>query len=62
MVYQRIADYIKERGITQAHICRETGLGSNAVSQLLKGERKITIEEYIAICDALSVPLDQFRG
>lgn len=61
MVYQRIADYMRSHGVTQAHICRETGLGTNAVSSILKGERKISVEEYIAICDALGVQLDHFR-
>lgn len=60
MVYERIADYLTDKGIKQAFLSRETGLSANAVSQILKGERKITIEEYISICTALGVELSYF--
>lgn len=60
MVYSRIAEFMRDKGITQSHVAKQTGLSANAVSQILKGERKITIEEYVGICAALGTSLDYF--
>lgn len=33
----------------------------NTLSYLLNGKRKMSVEEYFAICDALAVPVDTFE-
>ena len=62
MVHERLADYIKANGITQAHICRKTGLSANAVSQILKGEQRLPVDDYVAICAAINVEPSRFLG
>jgi transcriptional regulator with XRE-family HTH domain len=60
MVYQEIDRYLKNKGITQAYIARNTGLSESAVSMALSGKRDIEVEEYIRICAALNVPVSMF--
>lgn len=60
MVRQRIADYLESKGIKQTFICEKTGMTPQALGAALKRERKIDIDEYIAICDALDLPYDYF--
>lgn len=60
MVRQRIADYLGHKGIKQAFICEKTGMTPQALGAALKRDRKIDIDEYIAICDALNLPYDYF--
>lgn len=60
MVHERIADYLTDKGIKQSFLVRETGMSANAISCTLKGERKLTVEEYAAICNALGVKPSAF--
>ena len=60
MVHEKLADYLAENGIKQSHIVRETGMSANAVSLVLKGERKLTVDEFADICAALNVKPETF--
>ncbi len=60
MIAKTIAKYIKEKGIKQVFLCEKTGLTKHCVSMLLKGQRKLSIDEYEKICTALNVPYDYF--
>ncbi len=57
---QDIRKYLKEKGITQAHVSRLTGIDKIKLSVALNGKRKITIDEYALICGALGVNMDFF--
>lgn len=60
MVYQKIAEYIEDIGINKAAIARKIGMEKQSFYQCLSGDRKISADEYVAICAALQVPLDRF--
>ena len=53
MIYERIAKFVEENGIKQSALAEKTGMTKQALSNSLRGLRKITAEEYAAICRAL---------
>lgn len=59
-VGEKIADHLQSNGISQAHVARVTGMSLSKINLLLHGRRRITIDDYICICDALHVPVDVF--
>ena len=57
----KIGKYLKDRGITQAFLLRETGLTASAISDICSGSRKgIDCLEYYRICQALKVDMLTF--
>lgn len=60
MIYEKIATYIKENMIVQASVARKAGMTEQALSDSLRGVRRLTAEEYVSICHTLKVPLDHF--
>ena len=57
----KIGKYLKDRGITQSFLVRETGLTASAISDICSGSRKgIDCLEYYKICKALGVDLMTF--
>ena len=62
MIADAIAKYIKENGIKQSFLCKQTGLTRHCVSQSLNGKRRLSIEEYEKICSALEVSCEYFFG
>ncbi len=60
MVADAIAKYMTEKGIKQVFLCEKCGLSKHSVSLILKNKRKVDVEEYRKICDALEVPYDYF--
>lgn len=56
-----IKKYMEENGIKQCFVSKETGIPANVLNMILNDNRKIEANEYMKICDALHVPLDQFR-
>lgn len=60
MIAEAIAKYMAEHHIKQAVLCRRTGLSRRSVSLALRGMRKISVEEYAQICDALNISYDYF--
>jgi transcriptional regulator with XRE-family HTH domain len=55
-----IKEYLNERGISQAFLCRKTHIGRAKLSLSLNGDRRLSLEEYAAICGALGVNTDYF--
>ena len=43
---------------SQADVCRATGLKANRLSQYVSGERPLTLDAAVKICDAYGVTLD----
>ncbi len=60
MLGERIKDYIDSQGLKLGAIAERIGIPMNTFSTMMNGKRKITAEEYFAICKALNVPLDMF--
>ena len=58
--YEKISDYIKQNGIKQTFIADRCGWTKQKLHYLLHGKNRITVEDYEAICEALSVPFDFF--
>ncbi len=60
MIAESIKEYVEQKGIKQVAISDATGMSKAAVSQTLNGQRTLTAEEYLAICDFLEVPYSKF--
>lgn len=60
MIGNRIYNYLREKGITQASVARRAGIDKRTLSFMANGKRKITAEEYYRICKALELPLEYF--
>lgn len=56
-----IKEYIEAKGIKQSYISEKTGIPKTILNLMLNNNRKIEVNEYMKICDALNVPLDKFR-
>ena len=56
----RIRSYMRETGRTQNYLCKRTGLSASAISLSLGGKRRLRLDEYCAICNALEVEPDFF--
>ncbi len=59
-VGQKIRSYIDARHITQAWLSGRTKIPADKLSLSLKGRRRLTFEEYEAICWALGVGVNEF--
>ena len=55
-----IKSYLDEKGISQMSICKKCGITPAKLSQSLRGNRQLTLEEYARICGALDVNIDMF--
>lgn len=57
-----IAKIVEERGLKQLYIAEKTGLTPDVVSKILRGERRLTAEEFLTFCDVLNISPDIFRS
>lgn len=55
-----IKEYLKKRGITQAHVSRETGIETSKLNLALNGGRRLSLDEYAIICGVLGVDTNFF--
>lgn len=62
MIATNIKKYLESKGIKQSFISEKTGIPLAALNATLNGNRKIQVDEYFSICDALNVDLDFFRN
>lgn len=60
MVEREILGFLNANGITQKHISDVTGISAPALNMMLKGKRRIQLEEYALICGALQLNTDYF--
>ncbi len=60
MISKEIAKYIRDHGIKQKYICQKTGLTKYIISCAFRGKRKLSVEEYQKICEALNLPYEYF--
>lgn len=59
-VAAKILNYLKENGISQAHVSQATGISSTKLNLTLNDKRRLTFPEYEAICFALTLPVEKF--
>lgn len=55
-----IKKYLKDNGVSQTFVSKQTGIELPKLSLALNGKRKITIDEYFLICGALGLNVDYF--
>ena len=58
---KKIAEYLKEHGISQKFLVVKTGLEPEKVSNIVNGKRKISGDELISFCNVLGLTLDYFK-
>jgi len=58
----RITELLKEKGMTQADVCKITGISSALISNYATGKASPSLDKAIAIADALNVTLDELVG
>lgn len=56
-----IKKYIEKNGIKQTFVSEKTGIPDPILNMMLNDKRKIEVNEYMKICDAIGVPLEQFK-
>lgn len=56
----KIKQYLEENGISQVYISRKTHIPSVKLNLSLNGKRRLTFDEYAAICGVLNVNTDKF--
>lgn len=56
-----IKKYLEENGIKQTFVSEKTGIPAPILNMMLNDNRKIEANEYMKICDAIGVPLEQFK-
>lgn len=60
MVIKYIAAYIHEKGIQQSKLAKYLNIKPQTMGQILAGKRRLTADEYSAICEFLEVPYERF--
>lgn len=57
----KVKQYLDENGIKYSFLSEKIGIPMNVLSPLLNGKRKMSVEEYFLICNALELPVDTFE-
>lgn len=53
--------YLVKNGLKQSYIARKARIPEPIFCMMLNDKRKIEVNEYMRICDAIGVPLEQFK-
>lgn len=59
-MHKRIKQYIDDRGLSQKIIAANMGETESRLSLLLNGKRRMTVDDYEAICRAMAVDPARF--
>jgi transcriptional regulator with XRE-family HTH domain len=62
MVYERINAAVSKSGIKQKVIAERIGVSEQALSAMLSGRRKISVDEFFGLCIVLNVTPDDLYG
>lgn len=60
MIGAMIKEYISGLGLKFGAVAERAGIPFNTFSAMLNGKRKITVEEFFSICQALGVEPNTF--
>lgn len=55
-----IRQYLEDHGIKQTFVSDQCGWTKQKTNAIVTGKRRITADEYGAICEAVGVPYDYF--
>lgn len=58
--YWRLKQFIEERGLIQKFVAQKTGIEEVALSNILNGRQKCSLENYVKLCIFFNVPFDSF--
>lgn len=62
MVYERINAAVAKSGIKQKVIAERIGVSEQALSAMLSGRRKISVDEFFGLCLVLNETPDNLYG
>lgn len=62
MVSVKIREYIIKSGLKFGAVAEKAHIKPTTFCSMMRGDRKITAEEYFSICAVLGVPLDTFMS
>ena len=62
MVYERINAAIEKSGIKQKIIAERIGISEQALSAMLAGRRKISVDEFFGLCVVLNETPNNLYG
>lgn len=60
--HECLVKLMKEKNVSQAQICKATGIASSAMSHYVRGETEPSFTKVVAIARALGVPTDALAG
>lgn len=61
MIGLKVKEYLDKNGIKYSFLSERIGIPMNVLSPLLNGKRKMSVEEYFTICEALELPVNTFE-
>ena len=59
-VVKNLTDYLDANGIKQAHVANKCGWNRQKMNSICSGNQRVSMDDYIKICDALGLPYDFF--
>ena len=59
-INDQLNSYLTKTGIKQVTLSKKTGISPDAISRILRNERKISAEEFLEICYALDLDPNEF--
>lgn len=59
-IYDKMRDYVIRNDLSQRIIALNMGITESQVSLLLNGKRRLTVEDYLSFCRAISVSPTKF--
>ena len=59
-IYDKMRDYVIRNDLSQRVIALNMGFTESQVSLLLNGKRRLTVEDYLSFCRAISVSPTKF--
>lgn len=57
-----IKAYLTENGIKQNFVADKAGIKPELFRRSIEGKRKLSADEFVAICGALSLDISDFKG
>lgn len=62
LMHEKLKTYIKDHGLSQRIIAENAGWTEGKLSRTLSGQRRMTVDDYEAICRAIAVSPARFYG
>lgn len=58
--YWKLKKYIEERGLIQKFVAQKTGIEEVALSNILNGRQRCSLENYVKLCKFFNVSFELF--